>query len=123
MLISSLYAASVHQDLLNTDSKTSKNNTTSDVNKEKKYRVKDDRWYCNHCDIFCNSDSQYQVHLMSSKHKTAKSASEDGNNVKITYTSKFRTDVCRHKHQTKIIWSMLINFCLFSLKSISKRTR
>jgi hypothetical protein len=26
-------------------------------------------WFCSHCDIQCNSDSQFDVHMISQKHK------------------------------------------------------
>jgi hypothetical protein len=26
-------------------------------------------WFCSHCDITCNSDSQFDVHMISQKHK------------------------------------------------------
>lgn len=52
-----------------TTSTANKTNTTG-LSKQKNYRVKNTEWYCSKCDIYCNSDLQYDVHLMSQKHKT-----------------------------------------------------
>ena len=37
--------------------------------KNKMYRVKNADWCCETCDIYCNSQSQYDVHVISQKHK------------------------------------------------------
>ena len=37
--------------------------------KNKLYRVKNVDWCCETCDIYCNSQSQYDVHVISQKHK------------------------------------------------------
>ena len=39
--------------------------------KTKVYRIKNLNWYCQKCDIYCNSAPQYEVHMMSQKHKLA----------------------------------------------------
>ncbi len=83
MLTSSLYATTVGNDQ---DRVANKN--AADLSKEKKYRIKDDRWFCQTCDIFCNSDSQFQVHLMSTKHKMPKNEAAITDEVKVSYTSK-----------------------------------
>ncbi|CAF0880814.1 unnamed protein product [Brachionus calyciflorus] len=43
----------------------------NDEVKTKNYRVKNSEWHCNVCDVFCNSQAQFEVHLMSQKHKLA----------------------------------------------------
>ncbi len=43
--------------------------TTPTVIKPKNYRVKSDQWFCSSCDIYCNSDLQFEVHFLSQKHK------------------------------------------------------
>ena len=42
------------------------------LNKSKIYKVKNSEWYCSSCDIFCNSKSQFEVHLISTKHSICK---------------------------------------------------
>lgn len=39
---------------------------------EKKYRYKNELWHCTPCEVYCNSDTQFQVHMMSRKHKLGK---------------------------------------------------
>lgn len=41
------------------------------ASKTKIYRVKNVNWYCQKCDIYCNSEPQFEVHMMSQKHKVA----------------------------------------------------
>ena len=36
---------------------------------QKNYRIKNSEWHCQVCDIFCNSHAQFEVHLISQKHK------------------------------------------------------
>jgi hypothetical protein len=48
---------------------------------EKNYRVKEERWFCTKCNIYCNSDSQFQVHMMSTKHKTAQANASESETV------------------------------------------
>ena len=39
--------------------------TAEDIlNKAKIYRVRNTSWFCECCDIYCNSQSQYDVHLI-----------------------------------------------------------
>lgn len=35
----------------------------------KSYRIKYTCWFCEVCDIYCNSQSQFDVHMISQKHK------------------------------------------------------
>lgn len=35
----------------------------------KSYRIKYSCWFCEVCDIYCNSQSQFDVHMISQKHK------------------------------------------------------
>lgn len=35
----------------------------------KDYKIKNDQWFCDKCEIYCNSDSQFDVHMISQKHK------------------------------------------------------
>ena len=37
--------------------------------KTKIYRIKNLNWYCQKCDVYCNSAPQFEVHMMSQKHK------------------------------------------------------
>lgn len=39
------------------------------INKTKTYRVKNLNWFCPECNIYCNSESQFDVHMISQKHK------------------------------------------------------
>lgn len=48
---------------------SSKEITPEDALKEKKYRVKILDWHCPDCDIYCNSVSQFDVHMISQKHR------------------------------------------------------
>lgn len=43
--------------------------TTEDPTKSKDYKVKNAIWFCDKCEIYCNSDSQFDVHMISQKHK------------------------------------------------------
>lgn len=43
--------------------------TISELVKPKNYRVKNSQWHCKCCDIYCNSQIQFEVHLISQKHK------------------------------------------------------
>lgn len=36
----------------------------------KNYVVKRTEWYCVDCDIYCNGHTQFNIHLVSQKHKT-----------------------------------------------------
>lgn len=36
--------------------------------KPKNYKIKIAEWYCPCCDIYCNSKSQFEVHMVSTKH-------------------------------------------------------
>jgi hypothetical protein len=40
--------------------------------KLKSYNTKNIDWFCSICDIYCNSKSQFDVHLISQKHKIVK---------------------------------------------------
>lgn len=40
-----------------------------DPSKSKIYKNKNLNWFCPDCDIFCNSESQFNVHMISQKHK------------------------------------------------------
>lgn len=35
----------------------------------KNYRVKNSEWHCQVCEIYCNSQAQFDVHLISQKHQ------------------------------------------------------
>ncbi len=37
--------------------------------KSKNYRVKNNEWHCRTCSIYCNSTLQFEMHLVSQKHK------------------------------------------------------
>lgn len=41
----------------------------TDELKSKDYKIKNAMWFCDKCDIYCNSDSQFDVHMISQKHK------------------------------------------------------
>lgn len=58
------------------DESTNTSNNNSNIlklenedSKSKTYLVKNLDWYCVDCDIYCNSESQFAVHMISQKHK------------------------------------------------------
>jgi hypothetical protein len=38
------------------------------VPQEKQYRVKESKWHCSTCGVYCNSESQFKNHIISDKH-------------------------------------------------------
>ena len=64
---------------IKTESPSASNETTvtsndekTDISKKdlsKSYRAKISSWHCETCDIYCNSPSQFDVHMISQKHK------------------------------------------------------
>jgi hypothetical protein len=38
------------------------------VAQDKQYRVKESKWHCSTCGVYCNSESQFKNHIISDKH-------------------------------------------------------
>ena len=66
---------------------TTDNVTNNMDTKSKTYKVKVLDWYCADCDIYCNSDSQYDVHMISQKHKLILDENKRKNQVAQANTS------------------------------------
>jgi hypothetical protein len=68
---------------------------------EKIYRVKNLSWFCSICNVFCNSQLQFDMHMLSQKHEEVKERkSKSANNL--------NTNECEYSGKRKEI---LCNLC------------
>lgn len=56
---------------------------------QKNYRVKNSQWHCHVCDVYCNSQTQFDVHMISQKHKLSERKQFSINN---SFSSSSQTD-------------------------------
>jgi hypothetical protein len=69
------------------------------VPQEKQYRVKESKWYCSTCGVYCNSESQFKNHIISDKHNQKVNGDQktgDGNN---TAESKEKIEVASNNEE------------------------
>lgn len=53
----------------NLDTDEQNNCSNKNLVKSKNYRIKNKEWHCQICSVYCNSVLQFEMHLISQKHK------------------------------------------------------
>ena len=93
----------------NVDTDETSNCSSKNLPKSKNYRIKNKEWHCQICSIYCNSVLQFEMHLISQKHKQIdleqKANLEAGklstSKEEITFNDRIKVDSSLEANETK----------------------